>query len=124
MRPHKTKAEYVSEFFGKNSVAKRTYNKFASSEFIDVPWYNGVDRWQEINENLNEIAVLAILENKIAWLNLTLSKLYAGWAEVIPFFSMKRNLGPNSYLKIATQTNWFEVSRLMLGGLMVLRDTG
>ena len=99
MRPHKTKAEYVSEFFGKNSSLNEQYNKFASSEFIDVPWYNGVDRWQEINGNLTEIAVHAILENKIAWLNLTLSKLYAGWAEVIPFFSMKRNLGPNSYLK-------------------------
>ena len=98
-RSHKTKAEYVSEFFGKNSSLNEQYNKSANSEFIGVPWYNGLDRWQEINENLTEIAVCAILENKIQWLNLTLSKLYAGWAEVIPFFSMKRNLGPNIYLK-------------------------
>ena len=33
-------------------------------------------------------------------MKLTLNKLYAGWAEVIPFFSMKRNLGPNLYLKL------------------------
>ena len=101
-RSHKAQAEYLSEFFGKKSVLNERYNTFASSEFINVPWYNGVDHWLEINEKLTEIAVLAILENKNQWLKLTLTKLYAGWTEVIPFFSMKRNLGPNIYLKNST----------------------
>lgn len=99
-RYRNAQAEYLSEFFGKKSVLNERYNVFASSEFMNVPWYNGLDHWLEINEKLAEIAARAILENKTQWLKLTLNKLYAGWAEVIPFFSMKRNLGPNLYLKL------------------------
>jgi len=94
----RTAANRMMNYFGERSQLNRRYNEFVTTELRQVPWFAGLQYWSQINRTLKNIAIGAILENKTEWLKMSWHKFYSGWFEVIPFFSMRRNLGPNDYL--------------------------
>jgi len=94
----RTTANKIMNYFGERSLLNRRYNEFVDTEFRQMPWFEGTQYWSQVNRTLKNIAIGAILENKTGWLKMSWRKFYSGWFEVIPFFSMRRNLGPNDYL--------------------------
>lgn len=54
--------------------------------------------WQETNARLTRLAMEVFAHDPAETIRFTAWKLAWGWREVLPMFSMRRNLGPNEYL--------------------------
>jgi hypothetical protein len=85
--------------FDNLSALNRLYGSVSGEFFVErSPWRRAVDQWGPVNELLADISWDAHRADPgraalyIAW------KLYRGWTQVMPSFSMRRNLSQNEFV--------------------------
>jgi len=91
-------AQDQPRFFKNGSPLNRSYWALTEKVGYTWEWWPMAPFWNDLNKTLRELAIDAHRNNPVEWLKFTSWKLYQGWLEVIPFFSLSRNLGPNNYV--------------------------
>lgn len=73
---------------------------YSEASRMKRPWQRAevLPVWQEVNAHLTRLAMEVFAHDPWETLRFTAWKMAWGWREVLPMFSMRRNLGPNEYL--------------------------